>query len=69
VTIYIFIIIAVFNTAAADLIGVVSEYQAEKKKIELMNQKIDYEMISKFDTDGHGVDKFEFVVGLLCQLE
>ena len=45
--------------------AVQAEIAAEKKKIELLNRKLDLQMILDMDQDGDGVDKLEFLTAML----
>lgn len=42
-----------------------AEIAAEKKKIELLNRKLDLQMILDMDQDGDGVDRVEFLTAML----
>jgi hypothetical protein len=44
------------------------EKEAEEKKLQQLRRKLDFAMIRELDKDGNGVDKFEFVIGMLSQL-
>lgn len=43
------------------------EMEADRKKLENLNRKLDFNMIREMDTDGNGVDKCEFLVAMLVQ--
>jgi len=43
------------------------EMEADRKKLESLNRKLDFNMIREMDTDGDGVDKLEFLVAMLVQ--
>jgi hypothetical protein len=67
----VFIVVAVLVTAIAigNLTAVSYEMAAEQRKIENLTKPLNFDMIREMDKDGDGVDKFEFVMGMLTQLE
>jgi hypothetical protein len=44
------------------------EADVERRHLEFMTRNLDLEMIQQLDRDGDGVDKFEFISGVLIQL-
>ena len=46
-----------------------SDRQQELKRQELLSKQLDTTLITSLDTDGNGVNKLEFVVGMLTKLE
>lgn len=62
-----YIPISVCTVAAAlgNLAAVDFEIAAEKKKLENLNRKLDFNMIREMDLDGDGVDRCEFLIGML----
>jgi len=65
------IVISVSLLAA--LIGDVNELAEERKaalhKLTLLKGRLDLDLMRTLDRDGNGVDKFEFVIGMLVKLE
>jgi hypothetical protein len=53
---------ALGSIAAIDL-----ERRADEKKMANLQRKLDFDMIREMDTDGDGVDKLEFLIGMLVQ--
>jgi hypothetical protein len=53
---------------SGDLLSIGYEFEAEKEKLLLQSKPLDLGMIQELDTDGNGIDKFEFVVGILHQI-
>jgi hypothetical protein len=38
------------------------------RKEKLLNRELDFNLIREMDVDGNGIDRFEFVFGVLTQL-
>jgi voltage-gated potassium channel Kch len=55
-----------FLGKAQDLL---SEREHQLKRVEMLKRQLDRDLILSLDADGNGVDKFEFVVGMLIKLE
>ena len=55
------------------LIGDISDVRNQRltalKKVELLKGSLNIERMKSLDRDGDGVDKFEFVIGMLDKLE
>ena len=65
--------IAVSCSLVAALISDVSDLSAERSealhKMVLLKGRLDMDLMSSVDKNGDGVDKFEFVIGMLTKLE
>ena len=59
--------VCVVAGALGSLGAIQIEMEADKKKLESLNRKLDFNMIREMDTDGDGVDKLEFLVAMLVQ--
>lgn len=59
--------VCVVAGALGSLGAIAIEMEADKKKLESLNRKLDFNMIREMDTDGDGVDKCEFLVAMLVQ--
>lgn len=53
----------------ADVDVVRTHRKTELKRKELLTRKLDKNLITSLDKDGKGVDKFEFVTGMLIKME
>jgi hypothetical protein len=53
---------------ASRITTAIQEIRADRKKIQALSRRLDIDMIRELDVDGDGVDKFEFVFGLLVLL-
>lgn len=66
------IYILLSTTLLATTVGRISNLRAtrawQKRRNELLNKQLDADLIESLDTDGNGVDKLEFVVGMLTKL-
>jgi hypothetical protein len=64
-----FIPISVCTVAAAlgSIASITIEMEADRKKLESLNRKLDFNMIREMDKDGDGVDKLEFLIAMLVQ--
>lgn len=64
-----FIPISVCTVAAAlgSIASITIEMKADRKKLENLNRKLDFNMIREMDKDGDGVDKLEFLIAMLVQ--
>lgn len=64
--------IALSVTWFAAMIGRVQELSAVRKsqlaRADLLRRQMDLDLITALDRDGHGVDKLEFVIGMMIQL-
>ena len=67
-----FVHIAISVALLATVIGDVGELSAARSaalhKVELLRGTLDTDLMKSLDTDGDGVDKFEFVIGMLAKL-
>jgi hypothetical protein len=61
-------VVGIFNVSAVGIVATFAEYEEEKQMRQMLSKELDMEMISELDTNGDGVDRFEFVIGVLCQL-
>jgi hypothetical protein len=59
--------VCVVAGALGSLGAIAIEMEADRKKLESLNRKLDFNMIREMDTDGDGVDKCEFLVAMLVQ--
>jgi hypothetical protein len=50
------------------IVAQIWEIKIAKRKLRLLERKLDFNMIRELDTDGDGIDKFEFVFGILYQI-
>jgi hypothetical protein len=68
-----FLHILISVSLLAALIGQVGELAADRtlalKKLNLFDKSMDTDLMLSLDKDGDGVDRFEFVVGMLSKLE
>jgi len=55
--------------AIANLGTVQLEIASEKKRLNMLQRKLDFNMIRELDKDGAGIDKASFLVAMLVQLE
>eukprot|EP01038_Epipyxis_sp_PR26KG_P013294 gene13294-17811_t len=65
---YIPISVCLVAGALGTLASISIEQAAEKKKLDNLNRKLDFSMIREMDTNGDGVDKCEFLVAMLVQM-
>lgn len=68
-----FVHIAISVSLLGTLIGDISDVRNQRltalKKVELLKGSLNIELMKSLDRDGDGVDKFEFVIGMLDKLE
>jgi len=71
--VFAFVHIVISVSLLAALIGDVGELAEERKsslhKLSLLKGRLDLGLMKSLDRDGNGVDKFEFVIGMLLKLE
>ena len=65
---YIVLAVVLMTTAIGNFAAVQMEIAHEKKKLSMLNTKLDIEAIRAMDTDGKGVDEMAFVTAMLVQI-
>ena len=68
-TIHILVSVTLLATFISKLQALHASRLQELKKAELLSKQLDVDLITSLDTDGDGVNKVEFVVGMLTKLE
>jgi len=64
---YIPISVCAVAAALGSFTAIQYEMAAEKKKLEALSRKLDFDMLRELDIDGKGVDKLRFLVAMLIQ--
>jgi hypothetical protein len=54
--------------AVGKIITTAVELKIYQKKMAFLGRELDFDMIRELDTDGDGVDKFEFIFAVLIQI-
>ena len=54
--------------AVGNLATVSYEMEADRRKLAFMTRNLDFQLLRDLDKNGDGVDKFEFVIGILTQM-
>jgi len=65
---HIFLSVAIFGTFIGELSDLVAKREAARSKELLLTRQLDEDLITSLDRDGDGVDRCEFVVGMLLKL-
>jgi hypothetical protein len=66
---HILVSVIFFGNFVTTLVDVQDVLAQHRKKQELLRKSPDTEMITSLDVDGHGIDRAEYVVGMLLKLD
>jgi hypothetical protein len=66
---YILVSVILLSYGISILGSIQIERAAAQVRYKRLHQKLNFAILREFDTDGDGVDKYEFVIGMLKQLE
>jgi hypothetical protein len=65
---YILVSISIVTFALTRFATAKIERRLQLKEQEMLNKKLDFNLIRELDVDGNGIDKIEFLVGILTQI-
>jgi voltage-gated potassium channel Kch len=68
-SLYLLLSCGVVGSAIANIAGAKEDTKRELKQRNLLRKKLDLDMIQALDKDGNGVDRAEFVVGMLMAMD
>jgi hypothetical protein len=64
---YVVIIVMIVLVTLSKFAMLQIEIESHCRKLDLLARNLDYDLITELDTDGDGVDKFEFISGIMIQ--